>query len=45
MYQNKTNGGAAKAGNVLKTLLSYWTKKALKANTALLLHLLGLCLS
>ncbi len=42
MYQNKTNGGAAKARNVLKTLLSYCTKKALKANPAVLLQLCGL---
>ena len=42
MYQNKTNGGVAKNGNVLKTLLSYWTKKVLKANTTMLLLLLGL---
>jgi diguanylate cyclase (GGDEF)-like protein/PAS domain S-box-containing protein len=42
MYQNKTNGVVAKNGNVLKTRLSYWTKKVLKANTILLLHLLGL---
>jgi diguanylate cyclase (GGDEF)-like protein/PAS domain S-box-containing protein len=41
MYQNKTNGGVAKTGNVLKTLHSYWTKKVLKATTTLLLHLLG----
>ncbi|MFI5096504.1 MAG: diguanylate cyclase domain-containing protein [Candidatus Acidiferrales bacterium] len=42
MYQNKTNGGVAKNGNVLKTLLSYWTKKVLKASTTLLLLLFGL---
>lgn len=42
MYQNKTNGGVAKTGNILKTFLSYWTKKVLKANTTLLLQLLGL---
>ena len=44
MYQNKTNGGVAKTGNVLKTLLSYWTKKVLKATTTIPLHLLGLYL-
>lgn len=42
MYQNKTNVGAAKNGNVLKTLLSNWTKKMLKASTSIPLYLLGL---
>lgn len=41
MYQNKTNGGTTKTGSVLKTLLSYWTKKLLKSNAVLLLRLLG----
>jgi GGDEF domain-containing protein len=44
MYQNKTNGGVTKTGNVLKTLLSSWTKKMLNANTTILLHLFGLYL-
>jgi len=44
MYQNKTNGGVTKTGIVLKTLFSSWTKKVLRANTAILLHLLGLYL-
>ncbi|HXR33492.1 MAG TPA: diguanylate cyclase [Verrucomicrobiae bacterium] len=43
MYQKKTNGGAAKTGNVLRTFLFYWAKKVLKTNATLLLHLLGLC--
>jgi diguanylate cyclase (GGDEF)-like protein/PAS domain S-box-containing protein len=36
MYEHKTNGGVARNGKGLKTLVSDWTKKALKASATLL---------
>jgi len=43
MYRTKTNGGVTKEGHGLKTFLSYWINKALKASSNILLHMLGPC--
>ena len=42
MYRNKTNSGVAKSGKALKTLLSHWTRRALKASEMILLRRPGL---